>query len=84
MNDVQEPKVSPLCQAVIRDGKSVQVNIFEDGHGGWLLEVIDEFNNSTVWDDPFPTDQTAFDEAMKTITEEGISALIGSATDGIH
>jgi hypothetical protein len=84
MNDAQEPKVSPLCQAVIRDGKSVEVNILEDGHGGWLLEVIDEFNNSTVWDDPFPTDQGAFDEAMKTITEEGISALIGSATDGIH
>jgi hypothetical protein len=23
------------------------------GKGGWILEVEDEYGNSTVWDDPF-------------------------------
>ncbi len=44
---------------------------------GWLLEVVDEYGNSTVWDDPFDTEQEALDEAMNTIDEEGINALIG-------
>jgi hypothetical protein len=54
-----------------------QIDIFEDGHGGWLLEAIDEYNNSTVWDDPFDTDQAALDEALDVVENEGIEALIG-------
>ena len=49
----QSPTNSPLTQAVTRDGETVQVEIYDDGEGGWLLEVVDEFGNSTVWDDPF-------------------------------
>ena len=77
MNDDQTPKHSPLTQPVTRDGKTVQVQIYEDGEGGWLLKVVDEYWNSTVWDDPFKTDQEALDEALKTIDEDGIDSLIG-------
>jgi uncharacterized protein len=74
----QAPKHSPLTQPVTRDGKTVQVQIYEDGEGGWLLEVVDEYWNSTVWDEPFKTDQEALDEAVKTIAEDGIDSLIGA------
>lgn len=75
--DDQYPIHSPLDQSVTRDGKSVQVEIYEDGEGGWLLEVVDEHGNSTVWDKPFQTDKEALDEALRTIDGEGIDSLIG-------
>jgi hypothetical protein len=56
----------------------VQVDIYEDGKGGWLLEVVDEFWNSTVWDDSFESDHEALAEAIKTIEAEGIESLIGA------
>ena len=77
MTEYPVPKMSALCQPVTRDGKTVQVDIYEDGNDGWLLEVVDEYNNSTVWDDPFKTEQDALDEVLKTINEEGIDSLIG-------
>ena len=51
--DDQVPKHSPLDQSVTRDGKTVYIEIYEDGEGGWLLEVEDAYGNSTVWDDSF-------------------------------
>ena len=72
------PAHSPLTQSVTRDGKTVQVEIYEDGEGRWLLEVVDEYWNSSVWNDPFATDQEALDEALRTIDEEGIDSLIGA------
>jgi hypothetical protein len=61
MSEEYEIKYSTLCQKVTSEGKSVQVYIYEDGKGGWILEVVDEYDNSTVWDDPFKTD----DEALR-------------------
>ena len=72
---------SPLAQSVTRDGKTVHVEIYEDGAGSWLLEVVDEYGNSTVWDDPFSTDQDALDEVLKAIKEDGIDSLIGMPPD---
>ena len=80
MNEEYEVITSPLCQPVTRDGEKVQIDIFEDGAGGWILEVIDAYNNSTVWDDPFKTDQEALEEAFNVIEKEGIKSLIGNDT----
>jgi hypothetical protein len=77
MNEEYEVKMSPLSQRMAMDGKEIDVQIYEDGEGGWLLEVVDEFNNSTVWDDPFPTDQDALNELHRAIKEDGIDSLIG-------
>lgn len=41
------------------------------------LEVVDQYNTSTVWDDEFDTDQAALDEALHTLREEGIDSLSG-------
>ena len=77
MTDDQSPSHSPLSQSMTRDGKTVQIEIYEDGSGGWLLEVVDEYGNSTVWDDPFQTDKEALNEAIRSIEEDGIDSLIG-------
>ncbi|MBE0576522.1 MAG: hypothetical protein IH613_11595 [Desulfuromonadales bacterium] len=77
MSEEYEVKYSPLCQKVERDSKEVDVMIYEDGDGGWILEVVDEQGNSTVWNSPFHTDQEALDEVMVCIKNEGIDSLIG-------
>ncbi len=79
LTDAQESLiVSPLSQRVTRDGTAVEVEIYGDGKGAWLLEVVDEFGNSTVWDNSFPTDNAALAEALNVIDREGIVAVIGS------
>ena len=76
--DEQFPILSPLTQTVTREGKIVQVDIYEDGEGGWILEVVDEYSNSAIWNESFQSDKDALDEALKTIDEEGIDSLIGA------
>ena len=75
------PTESPFSQSVSREGKTVRIDIYEDGDGCWLLEVVDGFGNSTVWDDSFSSDREALDEALKSIDEDGIDSLIGSPPD---
>lgn len=76
----EEPKLeeSPLSQQVSSGGYTVNVGIYRlEGDSTWTLEVVDEHNNSTVWDDTFETDAAALTEVKKTILAEGISSLIG-------
>lgn len=80
----QLPKMSPLCRSVTHDGRTVQVEIYVGDAGGWILEVVDEFNNSTLWDDEFESDRKALDEANRVILAEGIESLIGSAGKSVH
>ena len=77
MNDYPEIEMSPLCQEVSSGGSTVKVEIYADGANGWILEVVDEHGNSTVWDDPFPTDTAALTEVKRVIVGEGIQTLIG-------
>jgi len=77
MEDEFELEMSTLCQDITDNGKTVRVEIYRGGGSDWHLEVVDEFNNSTVWDDQFPTDVAALEEAKSTIRDEGIGALIG-------
>jgi hypothetical protein len=74
-----EPELiySPLEQTYTSSGKSVEINIYRLPDTGWTIEVVDQHGNSTVWDGEFATDQLAFDEVMRTISEEGIDVLIG-------
>ena len=50
---MSDPEIvmSPLCREIIKDGTKVQVDIYRgEDDSGWILEVIDEENASTVWD----------------------------------
>ena len=76
MVDKHKVKRSPLYQEVSSHGKTVKVEIYEDGQGGWILEVVDESGNSNVWDDLFPKDIEALTEVKKTILQEWTQVLI--------
>ena len=83
-DDLEEPKMSPLSCEVTSDGVTVQVDIYSDGKHGWILEVVDEEGASTVWDDIFFTDQSALDEALRVIEEEGIRTFFSDQNRTIH
>lgn len=74
----QSGKPASHSQSVTRDGKTVCVEIYEGGEGGWILEVVDQHWNSTVWDEPFASQEAALNEALRVIDEEGVASLIGS------
>ena len=78
MEEAFELEISPLCRDITESGKTVRVEIYRGGGSDWHLEVVGEFNNSTVWDDQFPTDTEALEEARSTIRDEGINSLIGA------
>ena len=77
MEDENQVVMSPLCRSVTSEGQTVRLEIYRGPQSDWTLEAVDAFNNSTVWDDLFPTDEAALDEGLRTIREEGISSLIG-------
>lgn len=67
------PKVSELSRTVQKDGWQLAIVIFEDGEGGWLLEIQDDSGTSSCWTEPFATEQAALVEALRTIDENDIS-----------
>jgi len=69
---------SPLCQKYTEGSLTVEIDIYRTEESGWILEIVDEGNNSTVWEDPFETDQDALDEALDALKQEGIEAFVGS------
>lgn len=84
MSNDADIKMSILCRDITIDGKTVRIEIYEDGEGGWLLEIVDEYFNSTVWSDSFDTEEEALQEALDTIEKEGIDSLIGTETKVLH
>jgi hypothetical protein len=80
MIDEFDLRMSPLSQTISTDGNTFQVDIYDDGEGGWILEVIDGFNASTIWDDSFATDGDALSEAKTAILANGVASLIDSGS----
>ena len=76
MNDENdEIKYSPLSRKIKKEGKTVEIQIYysdedESKKGGWILEIVDQYWNSTVYSDLFDTDQKAFEQALNDIEEE--------------
>ncbi|OHX20098.1 hypothetical protein [Chromobacterium sphagni] len=73
-NDLIE---SPLQQQYTVEGKTVEVCIYRLPDTGWTLEIVDEYNNSIVFDGEFESDQKAFDLFLKEVEQEGIESMIG-------
>lgn len=67
--------MSPLCRSIEKDGRKVDVEIYQNGEGGWILEVVNEANSSIVWDEPFSSDEAALSEVENTIAKEGMASL---------
>lgn len=81
MYDESDLIQSPLSQTYQDKGRKVEIHIYRLPDTGWTLEVVDEHNNSTVWDGEFDTDQEALDTALADIKAEGIEAFIARPPD---
>ena len=66
---------SQHCKTVRRDGHEVRVHIYSTGRNDWILEVEDGAGGSTVWEDPFETDDLAFKEFQETLERDGIRSF---------
>jgi len=74
---------SPLERDITRGGVTVRVFIYRGREeAGWILEIEDEDGGSTVWDDPFDSDQAALAEALRTIDQDGIHSFADQPRDG--
>jgi hypothetical protein len=84
---MSDPEIvmSPLCREITGDGTKIQIDIYRvEGESGWALEVIDEENASTIWDEPFDSDQAALDAAMKVIETDGIRSFLERDSEVTH
>jgi hypothetical protein len=77
MTDDHTPELihSDLETTQTKGPYSVEIFIYRSADSGWLLEVVAEDGNSTVWEDPFDTDEAALGEAILAIKEEGIQSF---------
>jgi hypothetical protein len=84
MPDDKKLIVSRLSRPFSSDGITVEVYIYRlETDDGWVLEVADKDETSTVWDDKFPTDQAAYDFFLQSVEAEGL-ALISDDSPTLH
>ena len=77
--------MSPLCREITVDGTTIQIHIYRgEDDSGWILEVIDEENASTIRDEPFDTDQEALDAVLIVIEQDGIKSFLEGEYESMH
>jgi hypothetical protein len=77
--------MSPLCRKITVDGITIQIDIYRgEDDSGWILEVIDNENASTIWDEPFDTDQEALDAVLIVIEKDGIRSFLEGEYESMH
>ncbi len=69
--------ISGLSRTVTIDDITVDVQIHRIEHEAlWWLEVVNELGTSTVWDDPFDTDEAAFAAFEEAVAEDGMKTFL--------
>ena len=78
MGKVVKNPESNITKEIEKDGSKVTIEVYESDQkgGGWILEIVDDEGNSTVWDSQFPSSKEALDAGIKAIDEEGIQSFI--------
>lgn len=66
---------------ITRSGKTVRIDVYPDGEGRWILEVVDQDWNSTAWDETFATAEEAMRAGVEAVEKEGIDTFIGTQDD---
>jgi hypothetical protein len=82
----QDIELSEHSCEISQDGITVQVGIYrlKDSNDGWTLEVVDEDDNSLIWEDTFATEIDAWNEFQRALDDEGIAQLIGPPDGSVH
>lgn len=86
MTDDPEIIVSPLSGEFTSEGITVEVQIYRLAtNEEWSLEVVDEDDNSTVWDAVFASDKDAYDAFIEDVRDEGLAAIVsGDSSTTLH
>jgi hypothetical protein len=71
MDEIEEPRYSPLSRTVKCRDALLRIEIYEDGEGVWFLAVTNEQRVTNHWTESFKTERSALREALRTIREEG-------------
>lgn len=78
-------EVSLLSGDFTKDGITVEVMIYRPSdRSDWILEVVSALEISTAWEEPFETDQEAYDEFLRTVEIEGMNAFLEDESGTIH
>lgn len=82
MTNDPELEYSPLTQTITEHDRSIDVYIYrEKGGSEWYLEVVDDQDNSSVWEDAFASDKQALNLVNKIIAQEGFTIFLGPGPD---
>lgn len=78
MTDPQPELIeSSLNRSIERGGRRLTVNIVRLAtERGWSLEVVNDHNTSTVWDEQFETDRDADVAFQSALADEGFEAFL--------
>jgi hypothetical protein len=79
MPQERDPNVvtSGLSKTVMRGGVRLEINIIRlETETDWTLEVVTPDGASTVWKDVFSSDDAAYAEFERIVTEEGVKAFL--------
>lgn len=75
-NIIKYPE-SDITKEIEKDGSKVTIEVYKaEEEGGWILEIVDEGWNSTLWDDLFPSAKEALDAGINAIHEDGLQSFI--------
>lgn len=62
---------------VTRQGVTLRLEIYRlEDDPKWVLEVVNENGTSTVWDELFDTDGSAYEAFQSTVEQESMSAFL--------
>ena len=76
-DDDYDVEISPLGCVYKEGDKQVEVEIYNNGQGKWILEVVDVDGNSCVSDELYDTDADALAEFKAEVKASGIDIFIG-------
>jgi uncharacterized protein len=88
ISPMTDPKLinSPLSRSVEENGNRVDVCIYRLEDTEWSLEIVASNGCSTVWEEPFESDEAALAEALEAIKDEGIKSFFEGVPlkSGLH
>lgn len=79
MTNDNEPNIIPstLSRRIEGDGTFIEIEIYRiEGEEGWILEVVDEDDAATIYEDRFDTEQAALQEVLDAIAEHGVRVYL--------
>lgn len=78
---MSDPKLvdSQLSRLIEEDGERVEIFIDSIEDAEWTLEIVAGDGCSTVWEEPFESDEAALAEALSAIKDDGIKSFLENA-----